>query len=106
MDSTALNSRLPVVGNIYLAPALESFKWEVFPAACLWMHALRRMIEELWRYRGMAQDTWNDDQGRWMVNSKAGDMYKAKYLLLNTGFAAKRYIPDWKGIDSFKGMSL
>jgi len=50
--------------------------------------------------------TWNDDQGRWMVNSKAGDMYKAKYLLLNTGFAAKRYIPDWKGIDSFKGMSL
>jgi cation diffusion facilitator CzcD-associated flavoprotein CzcO len=29
--------------------------------------------------------------------------YKAKYLLLNTGFAAKRYTPDWNGIETFRG---
>lgn len=29
--------------------------------------------------------------------------FKARYLLLNTGFAAKRYIPDWEGIETFKG---
>ncbi|KAH3970165.1 hypothetical protein HBI81_020790 [Parastagonospora nodorum] len=50
--------------------------------------------------------TWNDGQGRWTVNTEAGEIYKAKYLLLNTGFAAKRYIPDWKGVDSFEGTFL
>jgi len=47
--------------------------------------------------------TWSDDEARWTVKTKAGEMYKVKFLLLNTGFAAKRHIPDWKGIDSFKG---
>ena len=47
--------------------------------------------------------TWSDDDARWTVRAQTGETYKAKFLLLNTGFAAKRYIPDWKGIDSFKG---
>ncbi|KAI4664054.1 uncharacterized protein J4E79_003554 [Alternaria viburni] len=50
--------------------------------------------------------TWSDDEARWTVKTKAGEMYKVKFLLLNTGFAAKRHIPDWKGIDSFKGTFL
>lgn len=29
--------------------------------------------------------------------------FKARYFLLNTGFAAKRYVPDWNGIETFKG---
>ncbi|KAG9815671.1 FAD/NAD(P)-binding domain-containing protein, partial [Aureobasidium melanogenum] len=29
--------------------------------------------------------------------------YRATFFLPNTGFAAKRYIPDWKGIESFEG---
>ncbi|EUC40477.1 hypothetical protein COCMIDRAFT_41201 [Bipolaris oryzae ATCC 44560] len=35
-----------------------------------------------------------------------GVTYKVKFLLLNTGFAAKRYVPNWKGIESFKGTFL
>jgi cation diffusion facilitator CzcD-associated flavoprotein CzcO len=50
--------------------------------------------------------TWNDAESRWTVTTKKGDTFKAKYLSLNTGFAAKRYIPDWKGIESFKGTFL
>lgn len=47
--------------------------------------------------------TWDDAAAKWTVKTKAGETYVVKFLLLNTGFAAKRYIPDWKGIDSFKG---
>ncbi|KAI9368859.1 FAD/NAD(P)-binding domain-containing protein [Aspergillus egyptiacus] len=39
----------------------------------------------------------------WYISSACGKEYKAKYFLLNTGFSAKRYTPDWKGIDRFKG---
>lgn len=47
--------------------------------------------------------TWNDSDATWTVSTREGDTFKSRHLSLNTGFAAKRYIPDWKGIDSFKG---
>ena len=47
---------------------------------------------------------WNQNEVRWLVKTEGGESYKVKFLLLNTGFAAKRYIPDWKGIDQFEGM--
>lgn len=46
---------------------------------------------------------WDDAECLWTIHTKEGDTFKARYFLLNTGFAAKRYIPDWKGIDTFKG---
>lgn len=47
--------------------------------------------------------TWEDTESKWTIHTKEGDTFKAKFFLLNTGFAAKRYIPDWKGIDTFRG---
>lgn len=35
-----------------------------------------------------------------------GETFSAKYFLLNTGFAAKHHIPDWKGVGSFRGTFL
>lgn len=32
-----------------------------------------------------------------------GRTAKSKYLVVAAGFAAKRYIPDFKGMDKFKG---
>lgn len=49
--------------------------------------------------------TWNDHDKRWNIVTEAGEKYKAQFFLLNTGFAAKRYIPGWEGVDSFKGLS-
>lgn len=69
-----------------------------------------RHVAKVWDLRKDTQfDTfvssavWSDDEMRWTIKSKTGETYKAKFLLLNTGFAAKRYIPDWKGIETFKG---
>lgn len=41
--------------------------------------------------------------GRWHVRTQDGRVAKAKYLVLGTGFAARRYIPDWPGMEKFKG---
>ncbi|KAK4998010.1 hypothetical protein LTR66_002681 [Elasticomyces elasticus] len=44
------------------------------------------------------------DEGRWHVETADGRTAKAKYLIICAGFAAKRYVPDWPGIDKFKGI--
>lgn len=46
---------------------------------------------------------WNDETERWLVTTANGRQFGTKFFLLNTGFAAKRHIPDWKGIDEFRG---
>lgn len=46
---------------------------------------------------------FDDQESRWTVETENGEVFRAKYLLLNVGFAAKRYTPDYKGLDSFKG---
>ncbi|KAK7417605.1 hypothetical protein QQX98_004426 [Neonectria punicea] len=42
--------------------------------------------------------------GKWNIRTEDGRTTKAKYLVLGTGFAARRYIPDWTGMDKFKGV--
>lgn len=54
----------------------------------------------------MKSATWSQEESRWTIIAEGGEVFKAKYFLLNTGFAAKRYIPDWKGIETFKGTFL
>lgn len=40
---------------------------------------------------------------KWIVETEDGRTAKARYLLLATGFAAKRHFPGWPGLDRFKG---
>jgi cation diffusion facilitator CzcD-associated flavoprotein CzcO len=47
---------------------------------------------------------FNTDEGRWSVKTADGRNAKAKYLVVCAGFAAKRYVPDWPGIEKFKGI--
>lgn len=54
----------------------------------------------------VSRATWDEDTATWTVEAKNGRVYRTKFLLLNTGFAAKRYLPDWEGIDKFKGTWL
>ena len=48
----------------------------------------------------------NFDQsaGKWIVKTEDGRTARSRFLILATGFAAKRHFPDWKGIDTFKGV--
>lgn len=47
---------------------------------------------------------FDTDTGKWSVRTADGRVTKAKFLILGTGFAARRYIPDWPGMDKFKGV--
>ncbi|EKG10598.1 Flavin-containing monooxygenase-like protein [Macrophomina phaseolina MS6] len=42
-------------------------------------------------------------EGKWHVKTADGRNAKSKFLIVAAGFAAKRYVPEWPGIDSFKG---
>ncbi|ODQ80282.1 hypothetical protein BABINDRAFT_161247 [Babjeviella inositovora NRRL Y-12698] len=49
---------------------------------------------------------WDDESHTWTVTvtGEGAGMYKCKYLLLCTGFAAKKIIPPFKNLDTFKGV--
>ncbi|XWX01476.1 hypothetical protein V2A60_009504 [Cordyceps javanica] len=47
---------------------------------------------------------FDTDGGQWSIQTADGRTVLAKYLILATGFASKRYIPPWPGIDTFKGI--
>lgn len=43
-------------------------------------------------------------EGRWHIKTADGRTARARYFIVATGFAAKRYIPEWPGMDKFKGI--
>ncbi|KAH7357523.1 hypothetical protein BKA66DRAFT_244032 [Pyrenochaeta sp. MPI-SDFR-AT-0127] len=47
--------------------------------------------------------TWDEIHSTWHVQTLGGQSFVVRYLLLNTGFAAKRHVPDWPGIHNFRG---
>jgi cation diffusion facilitator CzcD-associated flavoprotein CzcO len=46
---------------------------------------------------------WAEEMKGWKVRTEAGLVVHAKYVIACTGFAAKRYFPDWPGLDTFRG---
>ena len=47
---------------------------------------------------------FDQDTSKWIVKTEDGRTARSKYLILATGFAAKRHFPDWKGLDTFEGV--
>ncbi|OAA63295.1 steroid monooxygenase [Niveomyces insectorum RCEF 264] len=47
---------------------------------------------------------FDTSEGRWHIQTADGRTTKAKYLIAGTGFASRRYIPDWPGMDTFRGV--
>jgi cation diffusion facilitator CzcD-associated flavoprotein CzcO len=48
---------------------------------------------------------WDDGARTWSASLSDGDVIRARYLVLCTGFAAKPYIPDLPGLADFTGES-
>ncbi|TKA70143.1 hypothetical protein B0A49_07723 [Cryomyces minteri] len=51
----------------------------------------------------VVESEFHEDEGKWHVKTADGRTAKSKYLVVAAGFAAKRYIPDYKGLDKFQG---
>ncbi|KAE9396752.1 FAD dependent oxidoreductase [Gymnopus androsaceus JB14] len=46
---------------------------------------------------------WDDSVDRWMLTTDDGRVFRAQFLSLCTGIGSKHYVPDFKGLDTFKG---
>lgn len=46
---------------------------------------------------------WDENRSGWIVKTEDGKTARCRYLILATGFAAKRHFPDWKGLETFEG---
>ncbi|KAF6220516.1 hypothetical protein HO133_002949 [Letharia lupina] len=46
---------------------------------------------------------WDEKRPGWTVKTEDGKTARCRYLILATGFAAKRNFPDWPGLDTFEG---
>lgn len=46
---------------------------------------------------------YNAKTGRWTVKTEDGRTATSRMLMVCTGFAAKRHIPDWPGIEKYQG---
>lgn len=111
--------RYPSSGDLRAYFAYVANKSVLFPTPCIRMtdeNHRKGNVANIYRRWDLRKDTqfnttvasavWDNEQLKWTIETKQGYSFKAKYFLLNTGFAAKRYIPDWKGIESFKGIFL
>ncbi|KAJ3780794.1 cyclohexanone monooxygenase [Lentinula aff. detonsa] len=51
----------------------------------------------------VASAHWNDSVNRWTVTTEDGRVFRAQFLSLCTGIGSKYHVPDFKGLDTFKG---
>ena len=47
---------------------------------------------------------FDESTGKWTIKTADGRTAHARFLIVAAGFAAKRYIPDFKSIEKFKGV--
>ncbi|EXJ81337.1 hypothetical protein A1O3_07627 [Capronia epimyces CBS 606.96] len=47
---------------------------------------------------------FDTNSGKWTLKTADGRMAKCKFLIIAAGFAAKRYIPEYPGMEKFKGI--
>ncbi|KAE9392011.1 FAD/NAD(P)-binding domain-containing protein [Gymnopus androsaceus JB14] len=46
---------------------------------------------------------WDNSEDRWTVTTEDGRVFRAQFLSLCTGGGSKYYIPEYKGLETFKG---
>ena len=67
-------------------------------------------VDEVWGLRDhiqfetrLAGGTWDEDDRCWELRTDGGEILRTRFVVLCTGFAAKAYVPDIPGLDSFAG---
>src|SRR6266536_152808 len=52
----------------------------------------------------VASAKFDQNTGKWTVKTADGRTAKTRFLIIAAGFAAKRYVPDYKGMDKSRGV--
>ncbi|KAF5701560.1 cyclohexanone monooxygenase [Fusarium mundagurra] len=77
-------------------------------------HELQAYFDHVGKVLNLSEDTafntvvtsaeFSIETGKWTVHTADGRTAKTKYLIIAAGFASKRYIPDYPGLDKYKGV--
>lgn len=75
---------------------------------------LRRYMEHVDKTLGLRKDvsfnskvtscTWDAKKAEWEVETEGGRRARARWLLLCTGLLHRTHLPDWKGLEDYKGV--
>ena len=70
-------------------------------------------VADVWDLRrdctfGVAVESasWDDAKSKWRVTLSNGSVVVAQFFLPNTGVSHRRYVPDWPGVEKFRGTFL
>lgn len=47
--------------------------------------------------------SWDDDAGEWTIKTEQGHVARTRFLFLGTGILHHQRLPDWPGLDEYKG---
>lgn len=88
----------------------KDFTWtERFPSRPEIMKYFRYVDEKLdlskdvYLNTGLKHAHFDTKASRWVVSLTTGEIWDCKYLILCTGSTSKRYIPDFKGMETYTG---
>ena len=104
-----VDSHVPVY-EFSMEEVWRDWYWtERFPSS----HELVRYFHHVDKKLGLSRDIsfnkrvdaaeFDEDRSQWVVQTTDGGTIRARFMTLCTGFAAKAFIPDFKGLDRFSG---
>ncbi|KAH1417459.1 hypothetical protein KXX64_003694 [Aspergillus fumigatus] len=76
-----------------------TWRWNCYPGA-----AVLQVKKDCAFNSVVVEARFDTDEGRWQVKTADGRTASSKYLIIAAGFSAKRYIPEWPGMDTFQGI--
>lgn len=107
-----VDSEVPVY-QLWIKDCYEDFNFsERFPGwqeiQTYFAHVDKKLrISQEYDFNTSVSAAWfNESTGRWDLTASGdgGGTYSARHLAICTGFASKKYIPDFKGIERYKGI--
>ncbi|KIK59185.1 hypothetical protein GYMLUDRAFT_245604 [Collybiopsis luxurians FD-317 M1] len=77
--------------------------WEEIQAYFKYVDQKRDLSRDVSYNSRVVSAVWDESANRWTIKTQSGDTYRSQYLCLCIGISAKEYVPDFKGLDTFKG---
>lgn len=104
-----VDSQYPIY-QLSIPEVYNTFSWtEQYPGSA----ELRKYFKHMDNVLGLSKDVYYNttvlssvfdrDENKWTVTCQDGKVFKTTYVIASVGFAAKRYIPDWPGLETFEG---
>jgi cation diffusion facilitator CzcD-associated flavoprotein CzcO len=71
-----------------------------------WLDAQLKITKDCEFNTWVRSAVWNDNDGYWQINGSHGRNWKTRFFIPCLGYAAKPYVPDLKGLETFQGQCM